>query len=103
MKRLREYFRRLLRQGIGDTALSPAYSYRVYWTRTARMWGEDRRRQVRAAVQAVTRLPGFTPNERLRRYPVPQIDDLPHAGASLVALLEVLDALESDTGDGHDG
>lgn len=103
MNRLREYCRRLLRQGREHSSSSLAYSYRVYWTKTARMWGEDRRRQVRAAVQSVTRLPGFTPNERLRRYPVPQIDDLPHAGASLVALLEVLDALESDTGDAQDG
>ncbi len=62
-----------------------------------------RRQQVRATAEAVTRLPGFIPNELLRRYPVPQIDDLPHAGASLVALLEVLDALEAETGEVNDG
>jgi len=103
MNSLREYVRRRFRKQFGDSSSSLAYSYRVYWTNMARSWGPERRRQVRAAVEAVTRTPGFTPNERLRRYPVPQIDDLRHAGASLVALLEVLGALEADTGEVHDG
>ncbi len=103
MSSLREYLRRHFRTRTRDSSSSLAYSYRVYWTKAARTWGPERRRRVRDAVEAVTRVPGFTPNERLRRYPVPQIDDLRHAGASLVALLEVLDALEADTGDEHDG
>lgn len=103
MSKWREYLRRLFRRRIKDSSSSLEYSYRVYWTKAARTWGPERRRKVRDAVEAITRLPGFTPNERLRRYPVPQIDDLRHAGASLVALLEVLDALDADTGELHDG
>lgn len=101
MSRLRKFLLRI--RGRRDTSSNLTYSYKVYWTKTARSWGAERRQEVRKAVEEITHLPGFTPNERLRRYPVPQIDDLPHAGASLTALLEVLDALEADTGDVHDG
>ena len=103
MSAVRGALQRFFRHRSGDTASNLEYSYRVYWMTIARGWDTSRRRQVRATVEAVTHLPGFLPNELLRRYPVPQIDDLPHAGASLVALLEVLEALEAETEEVDDG
>ncbi len=96
MRRVRRFLKQIF-QGKSDTS-SQAYSYRVYWTRIARAWDAERRGQVRSATQAVIESPGFLPNEMLRRYRVPEIDSLAHAGASLVALVQVLDALQTSEG-----
>lgn len=72
---------------------SPEFSYRVYWMKTARAWPPERLDEARQQVQAVVEDPEFEPNPFERRYRVDVVDDQKHAGASLQALLEVIDAL----------
>jgi hypothetical protein len=72
------------------------YSYAVYWTKEARLWDAERRQAVGAALRAVLAQPGFEANAYERRYQVPGLDTQAHAGASLVALGKVLDALEKE-------
>ena len=72
------------------------YSYTIYWTKTARGWDEKRRAAMAEAVMAAMAQPGFEANDYERRYRVAGLDDLAHAGASLVALRKVLAALESE-------
>ncbi len=93
MTSLRESVRRLVRgeRGAGQPS---GYAYRVHWMQAARTWDGQRRRRVRAAVQAVVERPAFVPNEFHRVYRVPELDEAAHAGSSLMALLEVLAALE---------
>jgi hypothetical protein len=69
-------------------------AYVLYWTKTARGWQGGRRAQVRSAVRAVVNEDGFTANALERRYRVPGLDDSGHAGASLMALLKVLEGLD---------
>lgn len=72
----------------------PELAYVLYWMKTARSWPADRREQVRLAVLEITEAGEFTANTFQRRYRVAGLDDSLHAGASLVALLKVLDGLD---------
>ena len=69
-----------------------AYSYRIYWTRQARLWDAARRQSVSAALRGVVSAEGFEPNAFERRYRVEGVDG-EHSGASLLALAQVLEAL----------
>ena len=73
---------------------SPEFSYRVYWMKTARAWPPERLNEVREQVEQVMQDPQFEPNPFERRYRVEAADDQKHAGASLQALIEVIDALK---------
>lgn len=68
------------------------FSYTVYWTKQVRQWDQARRTALHAALLAVMAQTGFEANTYARRYYVPGLDDLAHAGASLVALKKVLNA-----------
>lgn len=72
------------------------FSLRLYWTKISReeSWDVARVRALRPKVQAVTEQPGFQKNLIDRRYHVESLDERAHSGASLLALLAVLDALE---------
>jgi hypothetical protein len=72
------------------------FSYTVYWTKQARGWDEARRAAVRAALRNVMSQPGFEANTYQRRYRVEGLDDVAHAGASLMALKKVLNALADE-------
>ena len=74
----------------------PAYAYRVGWLKEARTWDARRRSAVAEGLRAVLREPTFSPNEFRRLYSVPALDGSLHAGASLLALQQVLLALETD-------
>ncbi|MGH2626764.1 MAG: hypothetical protein ACRDHY_08965 [Anaerolineales bacterium] len=97
MTSLRERIRRLLHPRAGLPPQAAPFSYRVYWTREVRSWDPGRRRRARAAVQEVLGAPGFEANLLERRFRVPLVVDSSHAGASLVALNEVLQAFEAHT------
>ena len=73
------------------------FSYTVYWTKTVRRWDAARRTAMAEAVMAVMAQPGFEANDYERRYRVADLDELAHAGASLVALRKVLAAFEDET------
>ena len=74
------------------------FSFRIYWTKISfeQQWDLDRVRTLKPNVRTVTQQPDFQKNLIDRRYVVEELDDLAHSGASLLALLEVLDALEND-------
>jgi hypothetical protein len=74
----------------------PAYAYRVGWLKEARAWDARRRAAVSEGLRAVLDDPAFSPNEFRRNYRVPALDESLHAGASLLALRQVLLALETD-------
>jgi hypothetical protein len=86
--------RRLRRRPAGNP--DPAFGYRVGWLKEARTWNLRRRAAVSEGLRTVLDDPAFSPNEFRRIYPVPALDDSLHAGASLLALQQVLLALEGD-------
>jgi hypothetical protein len=62
-----------------------------------RRWSAERRAEVRGQVRAITDNAAFDRNLIEKRYTLP-LDDIPetrHSGASLMALLEVLAALDA--------
>ncbi len=71
------------------------FSFRIYWTKIAREWDLVRIRETQSRVKHITEHPDFQKNLIDRRYRVEGLDDLAHSGASLLALLDVLDALEN--------
>ncbi len=75
-----------------------AFSYTVFWMRQARQWDVGRRASVRESLNAVLSRQDFLNNAFARTYRVAGLDDQAHAGASLLALQKVLDALDSHAG-----
>ncbi len=69
--------------------------YRLYWTKTALAWDDERRALIAERVSAVIAGPDFENNALERRFRVDGLDDLAHSGASLLALAEVLRALDA--------
>ena len=100
---LREMMRRLVSRARDEAGVYERleaegvdYSYRIFWTKQAREWGDARRARVAEAVRGVMARPGFERNHVERRYEVPALGDgLAHSGASLLALDEVLGALDA--------
>jgi hypothetical protein len=72
----------------------PHLSYVIHWTRLARSWGRARRREVSRAVREQLETRGFEANPFGRRFRVAALDEHAHAGASLEALLKVLEGFE---------
>jgi hypothetical protein len=93
MTSLRETVRRWLGRAAPEPGEPSRFSFRVHWTKTVRGWDIERRERVHSALLDLTQGAGFEATTLDRRYLVAEVDDLPHAGASLVALLEVLEAL----------
>ncbi len=94
MTSIREAVRRWFAPGMRQAPSPAEYSYGVHWTRTARTWDAARREKARAALLELTRRADFAGTGHEREYIVVDVDETPHAGASLIALLGVLDALE---------
>jgi hypothetical protein len=79
-----------------DTPLAPDridYSYRVFWTKQARGWDAAQRRSILVAARPLATAPDFEPNAFARRYQVEGVEG-EHSGASLLALIQVLEALD---------
>jgi len=100
MTTIREALRRLFQEPQArpdqpaDTLDRVDYSYRVFWTKQARGWPAARRRSIRAAARALAASDVFEPNAFERRYSVEDVDG-EHSGASLLALVQVLEALDA--------
>lgn len=98
MTSLREAIRRRLRRWTEKETPAEGpdlrLGYRLYWTKTALTWDPARRRQVLEAVRRRIQAQDFEPNPLQRRYRVPEVDGSAHAGLSLLALQEVLEAFE---------
>jgi hypothetical protein len=96
MTSLREAIRRLiLGKRRSDTA-PVEISYLADWTSLARDWVPERRKEVRVAIMRTIEQPGFAGEALERRYRVPELDASAHSGASLLALLKVLNAFDAD-------
>jgi hypothetical protein len=91
----------MLRRLLGHTPVPESvpreYAYTVHWLNEARGWSQARRTEVRRAVARVISESDFTDEPYKRKYVLTQIDSSPHAGASLAALLKVLEALENES------
>ena len=93
MTSMREALRRLLHKDPVRVEAPAGFSYLVFWTKIAREWGEERRNSVRTALHEITQAPTFIAHEYRREYFVPELDQVAHSGASLLALQRVLQAL----------
>ncbi len=68
--------------------------YRLYWTKIALPWDGARRVEMAARVRAVVDAAEFEDNALERRFAIEGLDEQAHSGASLLALLDVLRALD---------
>lgn len=93
---LRESLRRRFRRGADPQAQHAAYAYVVYWTKSARTWTSKQRAAALQAVRDIAARRDFLPTTYERRYRLPEVDSSAHAGASLIALRRVLEAMESE-------
>jgi hypothetical protein len=92
MTSMRERWKRLM-AGKKKQQTDPAhFSYLVHWTNEVRTWGPGRRRRVIAQVRALVNRPDFNADPYRRDYTLPDLDGASHAGASMLALLQVLEA-----------
>jgi hypothetical protein len=104
-RNLRRRFERPIQRPTGPGQAPPGpppgpprvdYSYVIHWTKQVRGWDAARRATIQTALTATIDQPGFEPNAYLRRYRVLGLDDQAHAGASLVALGNILAAFRDD-------
>ena len=68
------------------------YSYTVFWTKQARLWDAAKRGAVAQEVARLVASADFNANFYQRTYTLTEVDGA-HAGASLLALQKVLEAL----------
>lgn len=78
----------------GDETHRVDYSYRVFWTKHARYWNADKRRALRERLGVLMSDAEFEANAFERCYQVEGVDG-EHSGASLLALAQVLEALDA--------
>ena len=78
------------------------YSYTVYWTNLASEWPLERRHIVRLAVERIVERSDFKPDEIRHLYHLPEVDEVAHAGSSLLALLRVLESYDEGENAGKD-
>lgn len=71
------------------------FAHRIYWTNEARGWDQTKRRRVLIAVREFVERKTFDANQAGRKFHIPQVDKSLHSGPSLLALIEVLRALEA--------
>jgi hypothetical protein len=101
MTSIREVIQRLLfRQG--ETEEGAGFSYTGYWTDLVSEWSVERKHIVRLAVERIVERSDFKPNEFRHLYHIPEIDDVAHAGSSLLALLRVIKAYDEGVNAGED-
>lgn len=98
MTTLRSTLRRLFGQSASpDTDGEPQrveFSYRVFWLKHARVWSDESRRAISQRLRALIISDDFQANVFERRYRIEGIDG-EHSGASLLALIDVLEALHA--------
>ena len=93
---VRESLRRRFARGADTQVQHAAFAYAVYWTKTVRGWTSERRAAALRAVQDIATREDFLPTTYERRYRLADVDATAHAGASLIALRQVLEAMESE-------
>jgi hypothetical protein len=93
---LRENLRRRFGRGADPQVQRAAFAYVVYWTKTVGGWTPERRAATLRAVLDLAARQDFVPTTYQRRYRLAEVDASAHAGASLIALRQVLEAMESE-------
>lgn len=83
-----------------SAAVSPEYSYRIFWAKQALDWSLDERSRILKELEDIVSSKGFEANTYRRRYRLEAFDDRDHAGASLLELRDVLLDLELIEGSG---
>lgn len=92
---LREALSRLLgREKAARDQPNPLQAYTFFWMKEARQWSERRRAAVSLELEELMRGANFEANLYERRYSLPALEEGRHAGASLLALSRVLQALD---------
>ncbi len=71
------------------------YSYSVFWMKTARTWSAEKRSKVAKNLGALIDSADFQANPFDRHYTIDGMEGS-HAGASLIALKKVLEALSNE-------
>lgn len=107
--------RRFFKQGDDNEVSSSAVpmtedridmSFRIFWTKICRNWPLDQIQDVQQQVRPITQQADFEKNLIERRYSVPGLVEgethQMHSGASLLALLQVLDTLERMSNDNQE-
>jgi hypothetical protein len=86
------------------TAPRVSFSFRVFWTKIALGWSAEKRDQVRQQVVAYVQQDDFDANlvEKRHHFPIEGLPEAWHSGASLLALIDVLDALEAEDNTPHE-
>jgi hypothetical protein len=74
----------------GRAAVSPEYSYRIFWAKQALNWSLDERGRILKELESIIDGRGFEANKYRRRFRLEAFDDRDHAGASLLELHSVL-------------
>jgi hypothetical protein len=93
---LRESLQRHLGRGADPQVQHAAFAYVVYWTKTVGGWTPERRAATLRAVQGIAARQDFVPTIYQRRYRLAEVDASAHAGASLIALRQVLETMQSE-------
>jgi hypothetical protein len=70
------------------------FAYTIFWTKMVRTWDDAKRKTIAAKVEALTTSPEFVNNAFERKFEIEGLDELAHAGASIMALKKVLEAFE---------
>jgi hypothetical protein len=94
---IREVLHRLLDRTKVPERVPRDYAYTVHWLKEARSWSDSKRERVRDALDQMMPASTFREESDESRYTLSQVDDVPHTGASLAALLRVLDALAKES------
>lgn len=78
------------------TASKVDFNFRIYWTKMMLKYPAEKRIEARSKAQAIIQQADFEDNLIEKRYhlPLEGIPEVTHSGASLLALIEVLNALD---------
>ncbi len=68
------------------------FAYTIFWTKMTATWDEVKRHAIYESVNTLIASLDFDKNYFERKFHVEGLDDLDHAGASLLALQKVLEA-----------
>lgn len=79
------------------TSAKVDFNFRIYWTKMGLKWSAAQRATIREQVLTVVQASGFDPNliEKQYQLPLEGIPEVSHSGTSLLALLTVLNALDT--------
>lgn len=97
MTLLRRIWNRIFNRPAMDD-VSPTFSYKIYWTKTAMAWNPEKRTRVLDELRNVMLQASFARNPYRRAYTLKSMDEGSYSGESLACLAEVLEAMTRSEG-----